>query len=129
MRATALADTLGAGRETGRWRGWCRSCTENCRATLPGQVAGEGCGERGEPAGPWGQRIRPDVMADTVRRASYWAGQLETRRVGHGADCESCRPMATGFWRWRRSCGLSEAAQEGWDAMARCSRPSDGWAS
>ena len=43
----------------------------------------------GEPAGTAGrQRVRPTIMEDTVRRASYWAGRLE-RAVKDMEDCES----------------------------------------
>ena len=60
------------------------------------------------------------IMEDTVRRAGYWAGQLE-RAVEEMADCEKVyKAYAERFLEAAAMLrGYETAAQEGWDAMGR----------
>ena len=120
--AAQLAGTLGAGRDDkaltalvlelhGKIQShpypekWLQAAAENWRQ-LPSSLADSDYGRT--------------VMEDTVRRALFWAGQLE-RAVAAMEDCEpvykanAAQFLATAA-ELRR---YEQASQEGWDAMGR----------
>lgn len=121
--AAQLAGTLGAGRDDraltalvlelhGKIQShpypekWLRAAAESWRQ-LPSSLADSDYGRT--------------VMEDTVRRALFWAGQLE-RAVAAMEDCEpvykaNAAQFLAAAAELRR---YEQASQEGWDAMGRC---------
>ena len=110
--AAQLAGTLGAGRDRhGKMQchpypeKWLRAAAESWRQ-LPSSLADSDYGRT--------------VMEDTVRRALFWAGQLE-RAVAAMEDCEpvykaNAAQFLAAAAELRR---YEQASQEGWDAMGR----------